>query len=225
MGLNASNIKYENSGNKQDPIEAGNYPGRLVQAIDLGLQPQQPFKNVEKPPAYEVMLTYELVTEFMKDEDGNDMEDKPRWISESFVLHSLQADRAKSTQRITTLDPGLVHGGNLGEMMSLPCTVTVVRDVNKKDPTKFYTNVANITPPMKGFQLPPLKNKPVTFDLGSPDLEVFSKLPEWVQKKICSNLEFQGSKLQEMLGGNPASSPDTPEEESQDGDSDNNNPY
>ena len=87
-----------NGGNfvPQANIEPGTYPGRLVQVIDFGLQPQRPFKGQDKPPAYELGTTYELVDEFMKDENGEDIEDKPRWVSESFPFHSLAADKAKN---------------------------------------------------------------------------------------------------------------------------------
>ena len=68
----------QGNGNKQFApqanIEPGTYPGRLVQLIDFGLQPQRPYMGKDKPPAQEIGLTYELVDEFMKDDDGNDIE-------------------------------------------------------------------------------------------------------------------------------------------------------
>lgn len=204
MGLNASKVEFTGGGKKQAAVEPGNYLARLVQVVDFGLQTQRPYKGQEKPPAYEVMLSYELCTEFMKDEDGEDMEDKPRWISETMPMHSLKADRAKSTKRITAIDPDLVHGGNLAEMTGMPCTVTISQNVNKKDTTKVYTDVSNVTPPMKGIPVPELKNDVKIFDLDEPDLEVFEALPDWVQEKLKGNLEFEGSALQKALSGGKA---------------------
>lgn len=204
MGLNAGKIKSpESKGSKVSPVAAGNYFARLVQVVDCGLQTQRPFKGEEKPPAHEIMLTYELVTEFMKDEDGKDLEDSPRWISEIMPIYSLKADRAKSTKRITALDPDLVHGGNLAEMAGLPCTVTIVSNVSKKDPSKVYTDVGNVTPPMKGVPIAELKNEPRIFDMDEPDLEVFETFPDWVKEKLKSNLEFKGSALEAALEGSP----------------------
>ena len=34
-------------------------------------------------------------------------------------------------------------------------------------------------------------------------MEVFNKLPDWLKEKIQGNLEFEGSKLQELLSGAP----------------------
>lgn len=201
MSLNASKVKTQNTGSKQATLEAGNYLGRLVQVLDLGLQAQRPYQGQEKPPKHEVMLTYELGTEFVKDDDGNDDESKPRWISERIPLNSLSADLAKSTKRIKAIDPSLKHGGDLVAMLGSPCTITVVNNVNKKDPSVVYANVGNVTPPMKGIPVPELVNEPKSFDLDDPDLEIFGSLPEWIQDLIKSNLEFAGSKLDVLLSG------------------------
>lgn len=204
MALNASKAPSGNGGKKADPIEAGNYLGRVVQVLDLGLQAQRPYQGKEKPPARELMLTYELGSEFLKDEDGNDQEDKPRWISETFPLRNLSQDLAKSTNRAKTLDPKGALAGDFAQMVNLACTVTVVQNPNKKDPTIVYNNVANVTPPMKGIPVPELVNPPKVFDLDEPDLETFGSLPEWLQKKIKENLEYNGSVLQRLLEGGEA---------------------
>ena len=200
MGLNASKVSKGTGSKDYDPIEVGNYPARLVQVLDLGLQAQRPFQGKEKPPAHEVMLTYELCTEFLKDDDGEDMEDKPRWISETMPIRHISQDLAKSTKRIKAIDPKMEHGGDLGAMVGMPCTITITHNPNKQDPSKVYVNVGNVTPPMKGFVIPELVNEPKVFDLSEPDLEVLGSLPEWVQGKIKENLEFNGSVLAGMLG-------------------------
>jgi hypothetical protein len=52
--------------------------------------------------------------------------------------------------------------------------------------------------------VPPLVNPPKVFDLDEPDMDVFGSIPEWIQKKIKGNLNFQGSVLQRNLGAAPA---------------------
>lgn len=229
MGLNAAKKKIpEGNHKKAAAVEAGNYLGRLVQIVDLGLQTQRPFKGEPRPPAQEVMLTYELGTEFMLDEKGNPQEDKPRWLSETIPFYNLGAVNATSTKRINVLDPDGIHEGDLSAMTSLPCTVTVVTNIQKAtkegEEDKIYTDVGNITPPMKGFEVPELKNDPRVFDLEEPDMEVYKLLPQWVQQKLKGNLEFQGSPLQKALGGAQAPAPEKeePVEEKKD---DTDNPY
>lgn len=185
---------------EQPQLEAGVYPGRLVQVIDLGLQPQRPYQGQDKPPAPEVMFTYELVDTFMVDEEGNEIEDKPRWVSETLPLYNLKQDKAKSTQRYNALDPQGQADGDFGALASTPVNITLV--INQKG-EKVYTNVAGIAAmrPRDAEKCPPLVNEPKVFDLDNPDVNVFGSLPEWIQTKIKGNLNYAGSKLEALLGG------------------------
>ena len=199
MTLKSSNAP---SGSKpQEPIEPGSYPARLVQIIDLGLQPQM-FEKEEKPPKNEIMTTYELADEFMKDEDGNDIEDKPRWVSETFTLNSLNSDRAKSTARYYALDPDSKYDGDWSKLLETPATVTIVNKAGSgKNKGKVYNNIATVSAmrPKDAVRLPELKNPAKFFDLDAPDVDLFLSLPDFIQKKIREGLEFNGSKLDELL--------------------------
>ena len=206
----ALNIKQAGNQNKnrvqQANIEPGTYPGRLVQLIDLGLQPQRAFKGVDKAPAQEIMLTYELVDEFMKDEEGNDIEDKPRWISETLPFYGLAADKAKSTQRYNAFDPSGDLDGDFTKAVGFPINVTIV---NNAVGDKVYDNVATVSTmrPRDAGACPELKNPAKVFDLDAPDLELFKSLPEWIRTKIESNLNYEGSALQKLLAGKEAKAP------------------
>lgn len=212
MGLNASKVEAPKSNKTFKTIEAGNYMGRLVHVIDLGVQEQQPYKGQEKPPVQKIRLTYELANEFLEDEDGNPMEDKPLHVSEDMPLYSLSAENAKSTKRVKALDPSNKLQGDLSKMIGTAVTITIVHNKSKKDPEKVYANIGNVTPAMKGVPVPELIQEPKVFDLDAPDLEVFGSLPEWVQDIIKGNLNFPGSKLAELLGD----SSEAPEEEQAD---------
>lgn len=209
MGLNASKVSSGAGGKQFTPqanIEPGVYPARLVQLIDLGLQAQRAFQGKDKPPAQEFMLTYELVDEFMKDEKGEPIEDKPRWISETLPFHSLEADKAKSTLRYFAFDTNKEFNGDWTKVIGAPCNVTVV---NNASGDKVYDNVAGVSAmrPRDAARCPELKNPIKVFDLDTPDMEVFNKLPKWVQDKIKGNLNFNGSPLQAKLGEKPKDAP------------------
>lgn len=213
MPLNARKVKTVSTGggSKQDPIEVGAYPARVVQVLDLGLQAQRPYQGKEKPPVHEIMLTYELTDEFCLDEDGNEDTEKPRWISENFPLHSLDADLAKSTKRYFSLDPDEVHGGDFTALIDTPCMVTVTqREVGDK----VYNNVGSVSGmrPKDAARCPELVNPPKVFLLDEPDLTIFGSLPQWMQDKIKGNLEYAGSALEKALAGGPAK-PEAKEEE------------
>lgn len=213
MTLKSKNLPKSEGMSAQGPIEAGNYLARLVQVIDLGLQTQPPFKGEEKRPAHMIWLTFELVTEFCKDEDGNDIEDKPRWISEKKPFYGIEADRAVTTKWYFAMDPDCAHEGDWEELLGAACTVTVVQNPGKgKNAGKIYNNIGAITPPMKGIPVPDLINKPVVFSLDTPDMEVFKSLPEFLQTIIKENLEFNGSDLQKMIGETPQEEEDEQQE-------------
>lgn len=198
MALNAKKIKGKPSGPSQPNLEPGTYPGRLVQIIDYGLQPQRPYQGQEKPPAYEIGLTYELVDEFMLDEEGNPMEDKPRWISETIPLHNLRSEKARSTARYHAFDPDEVHEGDWTALAGEPANITIV---NNKSGDRVYDNVGNVTSmrPRDAKNTPPLVNETRILSLDDDNVELFLSLPEWIQDKIKDGLEWESTNLYKAL--------------------------
>lgn len=199
MGLNANKQGNKNNNRVAQPIiEPDVYPAYLVQLIDLGLQPQKPYQGKDKPPVQEIMLTYELADCLMVDEEGNELEDKPRWVSETLPFYGLFADKAKSTKRYLAFDPTEDFGGEFAKAVGMACNVTIV---NNAVGEKVYTNVGNVAPisAKKAAQMPPIKNPTKVFDLDEPDMDVFNALPEWLREKIKGNLNYQGSPLQACI--------------------------
>ena len=201
MGLNAKKVGGGASNRTpQANIEPGTYPARLVQIIDLGLQAQRPYQGKDKAPAQEIMLTYELVDTFMVDENGEELTDKPRWISETLPFYGLYADKAKSTQRYNALDPSGEFDGDFSKAIGQPINVTIV---NNAVGEKVYDNIATISAmrPRDADKCPELVNPAKLLDLDAPDLEVFNALPEWLRDKIKTNLNYKGGPLEQLLSG------------------------
>lgn len=221
MGLNAKNKAY-NGGKKVvvDPVEPGTYPARVVQVIDLGTQPQPAWKGEEKPPAQEISVTYELVDEFIKDENG---EDKPRWISERFTLHNLSSELAKSTKRYFAIDPKAVHDGDWTKLIGMPVMVTIVVNPGKGDKAdRMFEKIASTSTAREkeAAKMPPLSKEGKVF---TPDdastADILGTLPKWLQEKITSGLDYEGSAVYLKLNskvGKPAK--EKPVEEDDDDD-------
>ncbi len=209
----AFNANERNGGGGYTPPEAlaaKNYPARLVQLVLLGLQPQRPFQGNAKPPAEAMYVGYELSHEFMTDEDGQPDGSKPRWVGEDFPFYSLDADRAKSTLRYHALDPEGTTGGDWLKLAGAACQVTLTKEPRKGHEGQFVNYISNVTGAMEapGYTQPELVNPIRIFDIDEPDMEVFAKLPKWMQDKVSSNLNFEGSALQAAL----AASGNTPED-------------
>jgi hypothetical protein len=200
MALNARKVKVQSKGPKQAVMDEGTYPARVVQVIDFGIQEQRPFKGVAKPPAQTIYQTYEFLDEFCKYEEGNDLVVMPRWLSEQFPLHSLEADLAKSTKRYYALDPDEKYGGDFLLLAGEPCMVTINQYESKGEMKNGVSSVAAMRP-KEAAKAPQLVNPPKVFVIDNPDLEVFKSLPEWMQDKIKESLEFEGSALDEALNG------------------------
>ena len=204
MGLNAKTAKGNGGGNrvKQPNIEPGSYPARVVSVIDLGVQPQTAYKGEAKPPAQMIRVTYELTDVFMLDEKGNEVEDKPRWISEDFKLYNLKADLAVSTKRYKTIDPDNEKDGDWSQVLGNGVMVGIVNNESKGN---VYDNVSGTSVMRKKDldKLEALKNEPYFFDLTDPDPEVWKRIPQWLQEKIQANINYEGSKLQELVNGMP----------------------
>ncbi len=203
MALQAPTHNTSNK-TKQEALEPGAYPARIVRVIDLGLQPTTDFETKQPgKPVHKINVTYELVDTFMRDEEGNEMEDKPRWIAEDFPLRALTSDLATSTKRMKAIDPKGELNGDWAASLGRPCSVVTVNYETKKNPGVLRDKVANVTAvrPRDAQNMPELQNDAKFFDLSDPDIEFFNSLPQWMQDVIKGNLEYGGSKLEALLEG------------------------
>lgn len=214
MSLNLNNQSKSSGGERvvQETIEHGVYPARVVRIIDLGLQPGMEWQGQQKPNQHKVDVTYELLDVFMKDKDGNENEDKPRWISEDFGVHHPSQDKAKSTIRVKAIDPNNEANFDLSKLIGMPCMVTIGSKVSKG---KTYNRVLDVAAmrPKDAAKAPELKNEGRVFMLDEPDLEYFNSLPEWMQDRIKGNLEFKGSALDKALSGKEEKNTDVARDE------------
>ena len=205
MALNAKKVKSTATRKEVPVMDAGTYPARLVQLIDLGVQPQDPYNGQEKPPVHMIYTTYEFLDEFMPGDDGKPDESKPRWLSEKLPFYNLDQDKAKSTLRYKALDPNLDHEGDWTQLIGAPCLVTVVEQTTKSGPNagRVYNKIGGTTA-MRAKDVakaPELVNEPKLFSLDDPDISVFQSLPDWLQDIVKGNLEYKGSKLEKTLQG------------------------
>ena len=206
MAINAKN--YDGGGKKFAPppvLPAGARVARLVQLITTGLQPRRAFKGEEKSPMEHGYFTYELGDEFMLDEDGEEIEDKPRWISETLPLFSLDSDLATSTKRYYAFDQECEDDGDWIKQVGKPIMVPLVDkagtsadDVKNKVRRNYIKETSALTPKAIKRAVP-LVNDPKIFDIDEPDMEIFFSLPQWLQDKMTTNLRFGGSTLETAI--------------------------
>src|SRR5690606_4932931 len=105
----------------------------------------------------------------------------------------------KSTQRYHAFDPDEEHGGDFTQLVGEPCIVTIVN--NKSRDGNVYDNVATIAGmrPKDARSAPPLVNEPRVLSLDEENTELFLSLPEWIQERIKSGLEWESTNLYKAL--------------------------
>lgn len=202
MALNAKEKEYTGGKRVDQPaLEAGTYPARVVQVIDLGVQEQDPYQGQDpKPPIQKLMITYELADEFIVDEEGDEVKDKPRWLSEEFPLHNLESDLATSTKRYYAIDPDCESDGDWTKLLGAPVMLTIVQNIGKGKNAGRIFNKIKATSTMRkkeAEKLPELQNPGKILDLDDAStVDVLMTLPEWIQKKIKEGLEYEGSAME-----------------------------
>jgi hypothetical protein len=203
MPINSKNAPR--SGKVHPPMEPASYPSRVVIIADLGLQPQF-FQNEEKDPKREISLTFEHVDEFLKDDDGEDLKDKPRWNTKRFALNNIDNEKATSTKIYKGLDPANVHNGDWKPLLGVACSVSIGKTPGKgANANREFNTVMGVSSmrAKEAAALPALVNKALYFDLDEPDIDVFYALPNFLQEKIKSNLNFKGSVLEDLIRQHP----------------------
>lgn len=150
----------------------GTHLGVCYMVIDLGLQ-DTPFGAKHK-----IRIGWELPNEPM--EDG-----RPFVVSKEYTasLHpdsNLAQDLVAWRGKSFTDDE--LAGFDVFKVLGAPCMLTVIHATSKAGKT--YANVKSVTSLPKGTEKPKAVNEMVSFSLESPDEAMFSKLPEWLQKKV-----------------------------------------
>lgn len=188
----ALKARKASSGTIDNP-NPGTYMARVVGITDLGHQPGYEYQGNAVEPAYQLSFTYELVSSFMQD-------GRPHWVTEdvknSDYFDSKKGLASKLMKRVYALDPdgSLTRDGKeLANLINRPCMVEV------KLSNTGYPKVNNVTGAPNGIPVAELVNDPFIFDLDEPDVEMFRRFPEFIQKKIVGNLDFPGSKLEVAL--------------------------
>lgn len=187
-------LSLEKQSKKQNfsRIEDGTYPARIAQIIDIGQQKQTDWQTGEvkvyddgneviKP---EVFINFEFGTERIE-VNG---EDKPRWLGRSFIISA--HEKSKMYELMQATAPGAT---SISEALGKACTVTV------GSTSTGNAKITGISPMMRGMQVQELENPTTVFDFDEPDMAVWEKIPEWLQGKVKTAENFNGSKLARNL--------------------------
>lgn len=171
-------------------IPAGNYIARCYQMIEIGETTETIMgKSVTSK---KTRIGWELPTELrvFKPEGG----EQPLVIATDFTLsmHSKSNLRkALASWRGKDFTEEEAKAFDVTKLIGAACMLNIIHKPSASDPTKVYEKISSISPLPKGVKCP----NPITpvfelsYDNWSPEL--FSTLPDFVQDKIKSSVEFQ----------------------------------
>jgi hypothetical protein len=149
----------------------GTFIARCYTVVDLG---QQMTKFGSK---HKIRMGWELTSELMKD-------GRPFVVGKDYTA-SLHPDSGLAQDltswRGKAFTDEELAGFDVFKVAGAPCMITVIHNVSGE---KTYANVSGVTSVPKGFVVPEAINEKVVFSIDEPDEEMFSKLPEWLQKKV-----------------------------------------
>ena len=124
-------------------IPAGATVGRLIEYIELGVQPQRPYLGQEKKPAEEVRLTFELLNPKTNIYEI-DIEGAKKKVADriSLTLTKSLNEKSKYTKLFRTLARGRSEITHLAQCLGEAFIITVVHNEVEKDGKKtVYFNI------------------------------------------------------------------------------------
>jgi hypothetical protein len=199
----------EDTGGSFESTPVGSHLARCYRIVDLGTQKSEYQGQVKY--LHKVMLGWEI---HGVNDDGTPIKMKDgrpfamfknytlSWSDKATLRIDLQAWRSRpfTAEEMRRFD--------LKTILGAWCMLNVIE--RQGNDGKMYVNVANISPVpamIKQAGLPAAINKNEMFNLGEPDMEMFSTFSENLKKKIQGSPEWEKlqskPKLKEMIHGTP----------------------
>lgn len=180
-------IKAKAGGDTEfEQIPAGVYLARCYKMVDIGTQRIHTAKWGDKE-VRQVIITWEL----LQDDDG-----KPVFMEDGKSVFSVSQKYTLSMNKKSNMRKDLDswRGVPFTEEEAAEFDITKLLDkfcklqvVHNKQGDKTYSNVNSI---MNTSKTAKGVNEVVGFSIDDPDMEVFNKLPEWLQDKIRESAEW-----------------------------------
>lgn len=173
----------ENATTDYTPPEAGTFAARCASLIDLGTQTS--VWEGEEKRAHKVLVSFEVL-----DPDNRRSDGSPHMVSKRFTasLHPKAALRKfLESWRGRPFTAQELGGFDLKTVVGLICLVGIVHEA-KGD--KVYANLSSVMKLPKGMPAPSGEIEPVSFDLTTPDWQVFAGLSSRLQAQIAESPEY-----------------------------------
>ncbi len=168
------------------PAQAGTYPARCCQIIDMGQQTST-FEN-EVKTAHKILIGFEILDDENRRTDGTSHIVNKRFTSSLHVKSALRKFLEMWRGRAFTGDE--LKGFDLKNVLGLTCLVSITHS-EKGD--RVYANLAGVTKLPKNMAVPDGAEPLTLFDMSAPDWDTFARLGSRLQNQIAESPEFAKS--------------------------------
>lgn len=197
MSLNLNEMP-EGNGDSLGRVEEGTHPARIGAIIELGVQPQTDhITGAPKKPQPRVMFSYVFPDQVVEYEDKETGE-KKSFVRNIFKEYTVSRFEQAALMKLLT-GLGKKDIQSLNELLDYPVMVSVGTTSGGK------AKIAAAMPLIAGMEVSPLPYDPISFDFDHPTEADFAKVPQWIQGKITSALNYDASGATE---GQPAPAED-----------------
>lgn len=175
-------------GSNFTPAPEGTYIARCFACISLGTQHSERFADT-----FKVMLMFELPEEMVETPDGA----RPMVINKEYSLSlSPKSNLGKhlNSWRGRAFTAEELKGFEVSNVVGAPCQLTITHVTSENTGNK-RAEIAAITGLPRGLKVPDQWHPSIKYEIEHGKNEVFSKLPEWIQKKIMACEEWKPSSV------------------------------
>lgn len=170
-------------------LEAGVYPARCIQVIELGHH-KNTHPQAKSECKAELMIVFEVSGELMQ--DGRPYTVNWRGtnsLGEKAILRGL----LKSWWCGRDFTEDELRGFELSKILDAPCMLNIAKEAGKKDTTKIYNKILGVMPLPKGMTVADRVNDLVDFGIDDRhNPELFAKIWPWVANIIKESYEAKG---------------------------------
>lgn len=181
-------------GTPRELIPAGNYSARCYKMIHIGTVEE--IILGEKKIMNKVRIGWELPEELrvFNEEKG----EQPLIIENEYTLSLHEKSSLRkllANWRGKDFTEKEAEGFDITKLLGVQCMLNIIHKPSKKDPTKYYEQIAGVTSVPKSMKVPAQINP--TFVLNYEEdwsEEKFNSLPDFIKNKMVTSLEYKAMK-------------------------------
>lgn len=188
MAINATN----NGSAPRELVPAGNYIARCYQMIEIGTVKETILGKEQI--LHKVRIGWELPTELKVFDTAKG--EQPLVVNKEYTLSMHEKSNMRKdlkSWRGKDFTEEQAKSFDITQLIGVPCMINIIHKPSK-DGSRFYEEIAGITPMPKGVECPEAINRPFVLSYDSFDVELFNMLPDFIKNKMVTSLEYEAVK-------------------------------